>query len=92
MELVVQKLLGQQNRPSTVKNYLNIWRNFNNFVMNLDVMPKKWETRTTLYIAYLIEEGKQSSSIKSYVSAIKKMLVSDGYPWQDKEVLLNSLT
>ena len=41
--------------------------------------PSSWEARTTLYIAYLIEQGKQSASIKSYVSAIKKLLVIDGY-------------
>ena len=88
MELVVQKLLGQQTRQSTIRNYLNIWRQFNNFVMSLDVKPKFWEARTTLYIAYLIENGRQSSSIRSYVSAIKKLLVMDGYKWQDYEVLL----
>ena len=92
MEAVVQRLLGQQNRKSTIKTYLNVLRQFNNFVISLDVPPESWEAKTTLFIAYLIEQGKQSSSIKSYVSAIKKMLVSDGYRWQDKEVLLTSLT
>ena len=71
---------------------MNIWRQFNNFVMCLDVMPDSWEARTTLFIAKLVEEGKQSSSIISYVSAIKKLLVMDGYDWKDKEVLLQSLT
>ena len=60
--------------------------------MNLDEKPPSWESRTTLYIAYLIESGKQSASIKSYVSAIKKLLVLDGYDWKDNEVLLTSLT
>ena len=92
MELLVQKLLSQQNRKSTVKTYMNIWRQFNNFVISLDVAPSSWEPRTTLYIAYLIDTGKQSASIKSYVSAIKKLLVIDGYKWKDEEVLLNSLT
>ena len=40
----------------------------------------------------MIQQGKQSSSIKTYVTAIKKLLVLDGYQWQDSEVLLNSLT
>ena len=34
----------------------------------------------------------QSSSIKSYVSAIKKMLVVDKYDWDDKKVLVTSVT
>ena len=92
MENVVQKLLGLQNRKSTVRTYLNILRQFNRFVMSLGILPTSREARTTLYIANLIEEGKQSSSIKSYVSAIKKMLVSDGYKWHESEVLLTSLT
>ena len=86
MEAVVQRLLGQQNRPSTVKTYMNIWRQFNKFVISLDIPPKSWEARTTLFIAHLIEQGKQSASVKSYVSAIKKMVVTDGYKWQDNEV------
>ena len=92
MEQVVQRLLGLQNRKSTVRTYLNIWRQFKNSVISLDVLPSSWEARTTLYIAHMIENGKQSSSIKSYVSAIKKLLVTDGYKWQDNEVLLTSLT
>ena len=92
MEQLVQKLLNQQNRSSTVKTYLNIWRQFNNFVISLDVAPPSWEARTTLYIAYLIDNGRQSASIETYVSAIKKLLVIDGYKWKDEEVLLNSLT
>ena len=43
-------------------------------------------------MAYLIQKGLQSSSIKSYVSAIKKILVSDKYDWQDNRVLVTSLT
>ena len=92
MEMLVQKFLGLQNRSSTVKTYLNIWRKFNNFIISLDVMPDSWEARTTLFIAHLIDEGKLSSSVKSYVSAIKKLLVIDGYDWKDNEVLLTLLT
>ena len=92
MEQLVQKLLSQQNRSSTLKTYLNIWRQFNNFVISLDVKPNSWQAKTTLYKAYLIDNGKQLASIKTYVSAIKKLLVMDGYQWKYDEVLLNSLT
>ena len=87
MEMVVQRPLSQQNRKSTVKTYLNIWRQFNNFVISLDVKPKSWKARTTLYVAYLIDKGRQSASIKSYVSAIKKLLILDGYKWKDSKVI-----
>ena len=92
MELLIEKLKGQQNRKSTAKTYLCIWRQFNNFIIRLDEKPKLWEDRVSLFIAKMIEDGKQSSSVKSYVSAIKRTLVDDGYPWDDKKVLLNCLT
>ena len=34
----------------------------------------------------------QSSTVKCYVTAIKKLLVDDGYDWDDQKVLLGSLT
>ena len=81
----------QQHRDSTSKTYLSVWRQFNKFLISLDVKPKLWEDRTTLFIAYLIEDGIQSNTIKSYVSAIKKTLIIDGYDWNDKLVLVRSL-
>ena len=91
MEMIVEKLMWQQNRESTAKTYLSIWHNFNDFLLKLDFMPASWENRTTLFIAYLVDNGYQSSTVKSYVSAIKKMVISDGYKWKDDEVLLSSL-
>ena len=44
-----------------------------------------------LFIGYLINNGVQSGMIKSYVSAIKKTLLLDGYDWNDKLVLVHSL-
>ena len=34
----------------------------------------------------------QSSTVKSYVSAIKRILIDDGYEWNDNKILLNALT
>ena len=92
MDMVVQKVISKQTRDSTAKTYLSIWRQFNKFILQLDVLPHTWEHRTTLYMAYLVEKGSQSSTIKSYVSAIKKLLMMDRYKWKDSDVLLHSLT
>ena len=92
LKLIIDKLLGQSNRSSTSRNYLNIWRQFNKFVTRLDVKPPSWEDRVTLFIGYKIDQGMKSTTVKSYVSAIKKTLVDDGYPWDDQRVLLLSLT
>ena len=74
------------------KNYARIWRIFNSFLIRLDFRPKDWESRASLFIAHLVNEGLQSSTIKSYISAIKKTLVIDGYDWEDNKVLLGTLT
>ena len=68
-----------------------IWRKFNDFIISLDRKPKLWEDKTTLFIGKLIDNRAQSSTVKSYVSAIKKTLVIDGYDWNDKLVLVRSL-
>ena len=93
MENIIEKLKMKQNRDSTVKTYLSIWRQFNDFLVRLDWMPRDWEDRASMFIAYLIEEKKmQSSSVKSYVSGIKKLLLIDGYNLKDERILLATLT
>ena len=45
-------------------------------------MPKTWEQRVSIYCAYLIKIKKlQSSTVKSYISGIKTVLINDGYEW-----------
>ena len=71
-----------------------IWRHFNKFLLNLDrnVISKSWEQKVALFGAYLVDKGNQSTTIKSYFSAIKCILKADGYEWDDSKVLLNILT
>ena len=92
MENLVQNLVNNQNRVSTNKTYLAMWRQFNKFVITLDKIPPTWEHRAILFAAHLIEKGKQSSTVKSYMSGIKRLLVNAGYNWKDNFVLLNSMT
>ena len=69
-----------------------IWRQFNNFVIRLDRRPDNWEDKVNLFIGYKIEQGMKSTSVKSYVSDIKRTLIDDGYPWADQKLLAKSLT
>ena len=91
MELIIDRLKMKRVRLTTSQNYLAIWRNFNQFLIRLDRMPNSWEDRTALFCAYLIENGSQSQTIKSYVSAIKSILRDDGYPWNEEKILLSSM-
>ena len=60
-------------------------------MIKLDIIPEKWEEKVQLYCTYLTHNvGLQSSTIKSYVSAIKHTLVLDGYDWNDRLLLLST--
>ena len=93
MEQILLELENSRVRKSTSKNYLQIWRMFNKFIVRLDKKPDSWECRVALFCAYLIEKGNKSTTIKSYISAIKNILVAHiHYVWNDGILLLNTLT
>ena len=60
--------------------------------MKLDRKPRDWESRITLYVSYLIEMSRQSSTIKSYISAIRAILQIEGIEINEDKFLLTSLT
>ena len=92
MQLVTEKLKGKRLRQSTSENYLAIWRLFNRFVLRLDKKPNLWEDRIILFCAHLVDNGNQSSTVKSYISAIKSTLQDDGYYLNLDSILIKALT
>ena len=80
--------IGHPQIGSTIK----FIKNFNRFIIRLDRKPKSWEDRLLLFVGYLIENKKQSSTVKSYISAIKSVLRKDGVHLNLNKLLLNSLT
>ena len=92
MQNIMDRLIANQNRSSTMKNYVAIWRSFNKFLIRLDSKPDSWEQRVSYFAAFLVEEKKvQSATLKSYISAIKHILRCDRYKWRDEEIWLNAL-
>ena len=86
---ILERLKSKQTRETTKNNYLG---QLNKFIINLDYREHlSWEEKTALFGAYLINNGIQSSTLKSYFSALKHVLKQDGYDWNDKKVLLSSL-
>ena len=71
---IIERLRHQQYRDSTRKNYYAVWKVFSDFFVKLDFRPHLWEDRLTLFVGYLIDNKRQSSTVKSYVSAIKAVL------------------
>ena len=88
---ILDRLKMQKNRSSTQHNYYGIWKNFNEFVIKLDRRPSTWEEKFSLFGAYLVDKGIQSSTFRSYASALKAVLTSDGYEWDDQKVPLNTI-
>ena len=82
----------KKNRDTTNQNYLSIWRHFNKFLIRLDCVPNTWEERAILFCAHLNEQGLQSATIRSYISAIKSVVRNDDYEWDDHQILLTTLT
>ena len=74
MQNIVDELKLQAHRDSTKTNYYGIWKAFNRFYIRLDEKPNTWDDRVTLFVAFLIDTKKKSSTIKSYISAIRAIL------------------
>ena len=91
MQQVIERLKGSTLRESTKHNYITVWRSFNKFLLRLDAKPNLWEDRVAMFCAYLIDRGGKSATIKSYVLAIKAILILDGHEWSDRKLLLLSL-
>ena len=86
---ILEHLKGNRHEKSTKKNYHGIWTKFNQFVISLDHIPKKWEEKLTYYCAYMVYVKRlKSATIRSYVSAIKQTLLDDGYEWDNQLFLL----
>ena len=81
-----------RHRCSTKTSYYGTWKQFNEFFIRLDHKPKSLEDRLVLFVAYLIENKRKSSTIRSYISAIRAVLANDGVTLNDDKVLLMSLT
>ena len=81
-----------RHRDSTRKNYYAIWKLFNTFYLRLDRKPETWEERLNYFITYLVHSNKQSSTVKSYVSAIRSVLQEDGYELNNDQFILTALT
>ena len=78
IKLIVERLKSQHHRDSTRKLYHQVWKQFSSFYLRLDVKPATWEDRITLFTAYLINNKLKSTTIRSYISALKSVLHEDG--------------
>ena len=88
----MDKLRLERNRSSTRKIYYSVWKQFNEFFIRLDFKPQTWEDRLILFVGFLVERNRKSSTIRSYISAVKAVLREDNVEIQEDKYLLSSLT
>ena len=69
-----------------------MWKSFCKFFNKLDDKPEQWNDRIVLFVGYLIISKKKSSTIKSYVSALKAILRDEDIEVSEDQMLLRSLT
>ena len=82
----------QKHRDSMKQNFYTVWKLFNKFLIRLDKKPHEWEHRLILFVGHLIDENKQSSTVKSYVSAIRAVLKDNNIDLNEDQYLISSLT
>ena len=92
IQSIMEDLKLMRHRDSTRENYYKVWKIFNEFFIRLDCHPESWEDRIILFAGYLIVNRKKSSTINSYISAIKSVLADIGQEVSEDRVLLSSLT
>ena len=92
IEKLVERLKLERFRDSTRENYYKVWKNFNAFYIKLDKKPDTWEDKVILYIGYLIEQERSSQTLRSYLSAIRAVLIDDKYELKENKFLLSALT
>ena len=92
IQRIIESLKNKKHRDSTKKNYYTVWKVFNKFILRLDVKPRNWKDRLTLFVGYLVHSKKQSSMVRSYISAIRTVLSDEGISLNEDKYLISSLT
>ena len=89
---IVDYLVSERHRTSTRQTYLRVWKLFNEFFVKLDDKPCSWEDRLTLFTGFLVNNCLKSSTVKSYILAIKGVLLEIGVKIGEDNYLLTALT
>ena len=92
MRAILEKLKWDRHRSSTQQQYYCVWKMFNEFFIKLDDKPNEWTDQLNLFVAYLANTGKKSTTIKSYASAIKAILYQGGVVISEDRSTINSVT
>ena len=87
----MDRLKRERLKGSTRRTYYAVWKSFNEFFLKLDSKPLSWEKRLVLFVGYLVDKKRKSTTIKSYISAIKSTLADIDVRISEDRFLLSSL-
>lgn len=88
---IIDIIKFMRHRANTRLQYHRIWTSFNKFLIKFDRMPATWEDRVYIWVAHLVDNRKSVATVKSYLSAIRQILSSDGVELNEDKALLSSL-
>ena len=54
--------------------------------------PEEWYNRIVLFVAFMVENDLQSSTIRTYISALKGVLADENIHIDNNQFLLTALT
>ena len=89
---IIDRLKHECHRSSTRDTYYRIWKIFCQFYLKLDIKPSSWEDRLVLFTGFLIDSKLKSTSVRSYISAIRSILWEDNIPLNEDTSLIKALT
>ena len=89
---IVKRLRTQCRRDSTRNTYHRVWKIFCKFFHRLDDKPMIWEDRLILFTGFLVDSKLKSSTIHSYISAIRSVLLEDGIKLKENIYVISALT
>ena len=69
-----------------------MWKIFSKFFLRLDFKLTSWEQRIVLFVGFLVDSKLQSSTVRSYISALQSVLIEDEHKLQEDLFLISSLT
>ena len=92
VQAIVDRLSTERYPDGTQKMYHHIWKLFNQFFICLDSKPRSWGDRLILFTGFLVNNELQSSTVKTYVLAIRGVLREVGMKLAENNFLITSLT